>query len=46
MLVADQPVFGAPLEAAIQRSCLGTDGIELPTVFRECISYLEDNGRF
>lgn len=39
----DLPIFGSPLEVAIQRSLLGTDGIELPTVFRECISFLEEN---
>ena len=27
------------------RSQLGGDGIKLPTVFRECIDYLEENGK-
>jgi len=35
-----------PLELAIQRSLLGTDGIELPTVFRECIFYLEEHCKY
>jgi hypothetical protein len=38
-------VFGVTLELAIQRSLIGTDGIELPTVFRLCIDYLEENGK-
>eukprot|EP00731_Ephydatia_muelleri_P029195 Em0020g839a len=32
-----------PLETAIERSRLGSDGIELPTVFRQCIDFIEDN---
>ena len=39
-------VFGVSLQTAVYRSQLGTDGIELPTVFRECIDYLEENGKF
>ena len=42
-LPSDLPIFGAPLELAIQRSLLGADGLELPTVFRECIGYLEEH---
>lgn len=42
---SDSAVFGAPLEVAIQRSTLGTDQLELPTVFRQCIDYLEENGK-
>lgn len=41
---SDSAVFGAPLEVAIQRSTLGTDQLELPTVFRQCIDFLEENG--
>ena len=41
----DLTVFGVTLELAIQRSLIGTDGIELPTVFRLCIDYLEENGK-
>ena len=37
-------MFGVPLETAIERSRLGSDGIELPTVFRQCIDFIEDNG--
>ena len=37
-------MFGVTLETAIQRSQLAMDGIELPTVFRECIDYLEEYG--
>ena len=43
---SDSAVFGAPLEVAIQRSTLGTDQLELPTVFRQCIDYLEENGKW
>ena len=39
-------VFGVSLQTAVYRSQLGTDGVELPTVFRECIDYLEENGKF
>ena len=41
----DVAVFGTSVETATQRSQLGTDGIELPTVFRECIDYLEERGQ-
>ena len=37
-------VFGVNLQTAVYRSQLGTDDIELPTVFRECIDLLEENG--
>ena len=37
-------VFGVSLETAVQRSQLGTDGVELPTVFREFIDFLEEHG--
>ena len=37
------PVFGVKLEIAVSRSKIA-DGIELPTVFRECIYYLEEKG--
>ncbi len=37
-------VFGVNLQTAVYRSQLGSDDIELPTVFRECIDYLEENG--
>ena len=43
--LSDLTVFGVTLELAIQRSLIGTDGIELPTVFRLCIDYLEENGK-
>jgi RalA-binding protein 1 len=36
-------VFGVPLSLAVQRSVI-VDGIELPTVFRECIDFLEERG--
>ena len=42
---SDIAVFGVSLETAIQRSQLGTDNIELPTVFRECIDDLENRGK-
>jgi len=37
------PVFGVKLEIAVSRSKIA-EGIELPTVFRECIYYLEEKG--
>ncbi len=40
----DAPVFGVSLETAVGRSQVAGDGIQLPTVFRECIDYLEQNG--
>ncbi|XP_019852507.1 PREDICTED: ralA-binding protein 1-like isoform X2 [Amphimedon queenslandica] len=36
-------VFGVSLQTAVYRSELGNDGIELPTIFRQCIDYLEEN---
>lgn len=41
----DTTVFGVVLETAIQHSTLGEDGIELPTVFRECIDHLETTAK-
>lgn len=38
----DSIVFGVPLETAIERSKLGSDNIELPIVFRQCIDFIED----
>ena len=38
-------VFGVSLQTAVYRSQLGADGLKLPTVFRECIDYLEENGK-
>ena len=43
-ICTDLTVFGVPLDLAIQRSLLGTDFIEIPTVFRVCIDFLEENG--
>ncbi len=37
-------MFGVSLETAMGRSQVAGDGIQLPTVFRECIDYLEENG--
>lgn len=42
--VEDNIVFGVNLLTAVQRSRIAADGIELPTVFRECIDFLEENG--
>lgn len=39
----ENPVFGVPVDVAVQRSVLA-DGIELPTVFRQCIDFLEERG--
>ena len=38
-------MFGVSLLTAVQRSKLAGDGIELPTVFRECIDVLEEQGK-
>lgn len=46
LFVTDLTVFGVTLDLAIQRSLLAMDGIELPTVFRICIDYLEQNGEY
>jgi hypothetical protein len=43
-LKKDSAVFGVTVEVAIQRSTLGTDQLELPTVFRQCIDFLEEHG--
>ena len=43
-LSADSAVFGVTVEVAVQRSTLGTDQLELPTVFRQCIDFLEEHG--
>ncbi|KAK7073247.1 RalA-binding protein 1 [Halocaridina rubra] len=37
------PVFGVPLSLAVER-CQSHDGIQLPTIVRDCIDYLEENG--
>ena len=39
-------MFGVTLQTAVYRSELGNDGVELPTVFRQCIDYLEENGNY
>ncbi|XP_046450987.1 ralA-binding protein 1-like isoform X3 [Daphnia pulex] len=39
----DLPVFGVPLELAVQRSRCH-DGIDLPVVVRCCIDYIEEHG--
>jgi len=38
-----KPVFGVPLQVAIERSPCH-DGIQLPIVVRECIDYVEEFG--
>jgi hypothetical protein len=44
-LMCVEPVFGVPLEVACERrKC--ADGIELPTVVRECVDYIEEYGMF
>jgi len=39
----DTPVFGIPLEKAVERSRCH-DGIKLPVVVRECIDFIEQHG--
>ena len=43
LVLPENPVFGVPVDVAVQRSTL-VDGIELPTVFRQCIDFLEERG--
>ncbi|TNN88470.1 RalA-binding protein 1 [Liparis tanakae] len=38
-----RPIFGAPLTEAVKRTAL-YDGIQLPSVFRECVDYIESYG--
>jgi len=40
---AFRPVFGAPLAEAVRRTAL-YDCIQLPSVFRECVDYIESYG--
>ena len=42
-VLPENPVFGVPVDVAVQRSIL-VDGVELPTVFRQCIDFLEERG--
>ncbi|XP_066985968.1 ralA-binding protein 1-like isoform X3 [Macrobrachium rosenbergii] len=37
------PVFGVPLCTAVERSP-SHDGVQLPSIVRECIDYIEENG--
>ena len=39
-----KPIFGVKLEVAVARSKIA-DGLEMPTIFRQCVHYLEENGR-
>ena len=43
--IEDLPIFGAPLDLAVERSRCH-DGIDLPVVVRHCIDYMEDHGIF
>ncbi|XP_078616063.1 uncharacterized protein LOC144884554 isoform X3 [Branchiostoma floridae x Branchiostoma japonicum] len=38
-----QPIFGIPLDEAVERSKL-IDGIELPAIFRDCLDFIEERG--
>uniref|UniRef100_A0A1A7WZ84 RalA binding protein 1 n=1 Tax=Iconisemion striatum TaxID=60296 RepID=A0A1A7WZ84_9TELE len=38
-----RPIFGAPLGEAVKRTAL-YDGIQLPSIFRECVDYIESYG--
>uniref|UniRef100_A0A1A8R344 RalA binding protein 1 n=1 Tax=Nothobranchius pienaari TaxID=704102 RepID=A0A1A8R344_9TELE len=38
-----RPIFGAPLGEALKRTAL-YDGIQLPSIFRECVDYIENYG--
>lgn len=40
----EKPVFGVPLSVAVERS-MCHDGIELPVIVRECIDFVEENGK-
>ncbi|XP_067012581.2 ralA-binding protein 1 isoform X2 [Anabrus simplex] len=41
--VDEQPVFGVPLELAVERSRCH-DGVDIPLVVRDCIDYVQENG--
>ncbi|KDR06596.1 ralA-binding protein 1 isoform X2 [Zootermopsis nevadensis] len=44
--VADeQPVFGVPLELAVERSHCH-DGVDIPVVVRDCIDYVQEHGLY
>lgn len=38
-----RPIFGAPLAEAVKRTAL-YDSIQLPSIFRECVDYIENYG--
>jgi hypothetical protein len=39
----EQPVFGVPLEIAVERSHCH-DGVDIPVVVRDCIDYVQEHG--
>jgi hypothetical protein len=39
----EQPVFGVPLELAVERSHCH-DGVDIPVVVRDCIDYVQEHG--
>jgi hypothetical protein len=41
--VDEQPVFGVPLELAVERSHCH-DGVYIPVVVRDCIDYVQEHG--
>jgi len=40
-----KPIFGVPLAVAVDRN-KSHDGIQLPVIFRECVDYIEEFGRY
>jgi len=39
----EQPVFGVPLELAVERSHCH-DGVDIPVIVRDCIDYVQEHG--
>ena len=39
-----KPVFGIPLAEAVEHTKM-YDGIELPKIVRECVDFIEDQGK-
>lgn len=41
----EQPVFGVPLELAVERSRCH-DGVDIPVIVRDCIDYVQEHGLY
>ena len=40
-----KPLFGVPLNVAVANDP-SHDGIDLPRLFRECVDYIEEHGKY